>query len=133
MIDAHLFHGILGGMPKPLPLLEPLPAAATCCSPLADAPLTAAQAGELATQLKALADPTRLRLISMLLASDGQEACTCDVTGPLGLSQPTVTHHFRKLAEAGIVTGERRGTWTYYRVVPEALTAVARVLDPAGR
>lgn len=122
---------MLGAMPKPLPLLEPMPGVATCCAPLADSPLTAQQAGELAVQLKALADPTRLRLISMLLASDGQEACTCDVTEPLGLSQPTVTHHFRKLAEAGIVTGERRGTWTYYRVVPEALTAVARVLDPA--
>jgi ArsR family transcriptional regulator, arsenate/arsenite/antimonite-responsive transcriptional repressor len=120
-------------MPKPLPLLELTPTAATCCAPLAASPLTARQASELATQLKALADPTRLRLVSMLLASDGQEACTCDVTEPLGLSQPTVTHHFRKLAEAGIVTGERRGTWTYYRVVPEALTAVARVLDPATR
>lgn len=120
-------------MPKPLPLLDVSPSAAVCCAPLAASPLSAAEADQLATQLKALADPARLRLVSMLLASDNQEACTCDVTDPLGLSQPTVTHHFRRLAEAGIVAGERRGTWTYYRVVPEALTAIARVIDPAWR
>jgi ArsR family transcriptional regulator len=119
-------------MPKPLPLLDPLPAATDCCAPLCQSALTADEAHELAARLKALADPTRLRLVSMLLASEGREACTCDVTEPLGVSQPTVTHHFRKLAEAGIVTAERRGTWTYYRVDPEALTAVARVLDPGG-
>ena len=118
-------------MPKPLPLLDPPSAtAAICCPPLAASPLSAAEADQLATQLKALADPARLRLVSMLLASDDQEACTCDMTDPIGLSQPTVTHHFRKLAEAGIVTGERRGTWTFYRVVPETLTAISRVIDP---
>ena len=118
-------------MPKPLPLLDPLPTAADCCSPLAQSALTAAEAKELASRVKALADPARLRLLSMLMASDGQEACTCDVTEPLGLSQPTVSHHFKVLAAAGLVVGERRGSWTYYRVVPEALTGIARVLDPA--
>jgi ArsR family transcriptional regulator len=118
-------------MPKPLPVIDLAPPAAACCAPLAASPLSTEDAERLATQLKALADPARLRLVSMLLASEEGEACTCDVTEPLGLSQPTVTHHFRKLAEAGIVAGERRGTWTYYKVVPEALTAIARVLDPA--
>lgn len=81
--------------------------------------------------MKALADPARLRLLSMLMASDGQAACTGAVTEPLGLSQPTVSHHFKVLAAAGLVVGERRGTWTSYRVRPEAQTAIARVLDPA--
>lgn len=114
-------------MPARLPLFDVTPGV-TCCAPLSAAPLTVAEADQLATQLKALADPTRLRLVSMLLASENQEACTCDVTAPLGVSQPTVSHHFRKLAEAGIVVGDRRGTWTFYRVVPEALAAIARVI-----
>ncbi|MGH8891981.1 MAG: metalloregulator ArsR/SmtB family transcription factor [Actinomycetes bacterium] len=118
-------------MPKPLPLLDPLPTAADCCPPLAQSTLSAAEAKELAARVKALADPARLRLLSMLMASEGQEACTCDVTKPLGLSQPTVSHHFKVLAAAGLVVGERRGTGTYYRAVPEALTSIARVLDPA--
>jgi ArsR family transcriptional regulator len=66
-----------------------------------------------------------------LLASENQQLCTCDVTETLSLSQPTVSHHFKVLAAAGLVVGERRGTWTWYRVVPEALTGIARVLDPA--
>jgi ArsR family transcriptional regulator, arsenate/arsenite/antimonite-responsive transcriptional repressor len=117
-------------VPKPLPLLDPIPSAADCCAPLAASPLSGADAQELATRIKALADPARLRLLSMLLASENGEMCTCDVTDPLGLSQPTVSHHFKVLAAAGLVVGERRGTWTWYRVEPEALTAVARVLDP---
>jgi len=118
-------------MPKPLPLLDPLPAADACCAPLAAAPLSAPQAEELAVRLKAIADPARLRLLSLLLASDRMEACTCDLTELLGLSQPTVSHHFKKLAAAGLVVGERRGTWTYYRVVPEGLTALASVITPS--
>ena len=121
----------MDNMPKPLPLLEPLPSAAVCCTPLNSAPLTADEAQELAVRLKALADPTRLRLLSIVLASEGMQACTCDLTEPLGLSQPTVTHHLRKLAAAGLVVGERRGTWTYYRVVPDALGGLASVIAPA--
>ena len=120
-------------MPKPLPLLDPVPSADTCCSPLSDSPLSADEAVELASRLKALADPGRLRLVSLLLASDDQEACTCDLTEPLGLSQPTVSHHLKKLAEAGIVTGERRGVWTHYRVDPDALDAIAVLLTGALR
>ena len=119
-------------MPKPLPLLDPLPVADACCTPLTSAPLSAEQADDLAVRLKAIADPTRLRLLSIVLASKGMEACTCDLTGPLGLSQPTVTHHLRKLSAAGLVVGERRGTWTYYRVVPEALAGLAAVLAPTA-
>jgi ArsR family transcriptional regulator len=122
------FTGTMVGMPKPLPLLDPVSTASACCAPLAQAPLSAGDALQLATRLKALADPARIRLVSILLASDGQEACTCELTGPLGLSQPTVSHHLKKLAEAGLVTGERRGVWTYYRVVPNALSALAQVL-----
>ena len=118
----------MGRMPKPLPLLDPVSTAASCCAPLSQAPLSAGDARQLATRLKALADPARLRLLSLLLASDGQEACTCELTQPLGLSQPTVSHHLKKLAEAGLITGERRGVWTYYRVVPDALSALAQVL-----
>jgi ArsR family transcriptional regulator, arsenate/arsenite/antimonite-responsive transcriptional repressor len=115
-------------MPKPLPLLDPITTASTCCAPLSQAPLSAGDALELATRLKALADPARLRLVSILLASEGQQACTCELTEPLGLSQPTVSHHLKKLAEAGLVSGERRGVWTYYSVVPDALSALAQVL-----
>ena len=122
----------MGAMPRPLPLLDPVPTADTCCAPLADSPLSADEAVELASRLKALADPGRLRLVSLLLASEDQQACTCDLTEPLGLSQPTVSHHLKKLAEAGIVTGERRGVWTYYRVQPAALASIA-VLLTGGR
>jgi ArsR family transcriptional regulator len=115
-------------MPKPLPLLDPETTGATCCAPLAEARLSAEEAQELARRLKALADPARLQLVSMLMASDGQEACTCDLTEPLGLSQPTVSHHLKKLTDAGIVVRERRGVWTYYRVVPDALRALGTVL-----
>lgn len=118
-------------MPKPLPVLEPAPRAEDCCPPLAGSPLSADEAQDLAARLKALADPARLRLLSILMASDGQEACTCNVTEDLGLSQPTVSHHFKVLAAAGFVVGERRGTWTFYRVVPEALRSVSRLLAPA--
>jgi ArsR family transcriptional regulator len=119
-------------VPKPLPVIQPAPSAIACCAPLTQAPLSAEQADELARRLKALADPARLRLVSLLLAAEGQEACTCDLTEPLGLTQPTVTHHLGKLAEAGLVVGERRGRWTYYRVAPAALADMAAVLAPAA-
>jgi ArsR family transcriptional regulator len=119
-------------MPKVLTLLEPVPSATACCAPLTEAALTAAQAEELAVRLKALADPTRLRIVSMLLASPDAGVCTCDMTEQLGLSQPTITHHIKKLVMAGLVTGERRGTWHHYRVVPEALADLAGVIAPAS-
>lgn len=115
-------------MATSLPVL-PSPAV-DCCAPLTEAPLSPEQADALARRLKALADPVRLRLVSILLASPDQEACTCDLVGPLGLAQPTVSHHLKRLAEAGIVTGERRGVWTHYRVRAEAITALMSMLSP---
>ena len=117
-------------MPRPLPVIRPM-SSTQCCAPLAESALSADDAVDLAARMKALADPARLRLLSILLASQDQQACTCDLTEPLGLSQPTVTHHLRKLLEAGLVTSERRGVWTYYRVNPQALAALADVLGPA--
>ena len=100
-----------------------------CCSPLAREPMSAAAALELAGSLKAIADPTRLRLLSLIQAHDGGEACVCDLTEPFGLSQPTISHHLKVLLEAGLVTRSRRGTWAYYRAVPERLDALAAVLS----
>jgi ArsR family transcriptional regulator, arsenate/arsenite/antimonite-responsive transcriptional repressor len=111
-----------------------LPRADTpCCAPLATAPLSADDAVVLSGRLKALADPARLRLMSLVLASPGQEACVCDLTEPVGLSQPTVSHHLRLLVEAGLLDREKRGRWSYYRAVPGALGALATVLDGAVR
>ena len=97
-------------------------------APLLKERLTAAQADGLATLLKALADPTRLRLVSMVAAHAGGEACVCELTEPLGLTQPTVSHHLKVLIDAGILTRDKRGVWAYYALVPGALDAVAAVL-----
>ncbi|MDO9378449.1 MAG: metalloregulator ArsR/SmtB family transcription factor [Nocardioidaceae bacterium] len=103
-----------------------------CCAPLVSAPLGADEAVELAATMKALADPTRLRLLSLVAAHEGGEACVCDLTGPVGLSQPTVSHHLKKLVDAGLLTREQRGVWAFYAVRTAALGAVADVLrDPA--
>jgi ArsR family transcriptional regulator len=96
-----------------------------CCSPLARAPLGEAEAIELSSLMKALADPTRLRLLSQILAHEGGEACVCDLTEPFSLSQPTVSHHLKVLRDAGLVTSERRGTWVYYTAVPARLAVLA--------
>lgn len=115
-------------MPRPLPVIEVDTTA--CCPPLTASPLSSDDAAVLAGRLKALADPHRLRVVSLLLAAPAGEVCTCDLTEPLGLSQPTVSHHLKKLLEAGIVTAERRGVWTYYTLVPESLSALLATLDP---
>jgi ArsR family transcriptional regulator, arsenate/arsenite/antimonite-responsive transcriptional repressor len=106
--------------------------AAACCAPLLREPISAAQAAELARLLKALADPTRLRLVSMVAAHAGGEACVCDLTEPLGLTQPTVSHHLKVLVDAGIFRRDKRGVWAFYALVPGALDAVAEVLSPAA-
>jgi len=98
------------------------------CAPLTREPVTPDGARELSTLLKALADPVRLRLISMIAAHEGGEACVCDLTEPLGLSQPTVSHHLKTLADAGYLTRSRRGTWAFYALVPGALDSVAALL-----
>ena len=99
-----------------------------CCAPLAREPLSAQDAVALAHALKALADPTRLRLLSMVAAHEGGEACVCDLVEPLGLSQPTVSHHLKVLVEAGLLTRDKRGVWAYYALVPRALDRLAGVL-----
>ncbi|HKT58147.1 MAG TPA: metalloregulator ArsR/SmtB family transcription factor [Microbacterium sp.] len=104
---------------------------AACCAPLAKEPLGQADAEQLATTLKALADPARLRLLSIVASSEGREACVCDLTDPIGLSQPTVSHHLKVLTEAGFLTRSKRGTWAYYRLVPEALEQVSALLVTA--
>jgi ArsR family transcriptional regulator len=106
----------------------PLPLADDCCTPLLRQPLTADQAGELARLLKALADPTRLRLVSMVAAHEDGEACVCELTEPLGLTQPTISHHLKILVDAGIFTRDKRGVWAYYALVPAALDALSTVL-----
>ena len=101
-----------------------------CCVPLVREPLSAAAATDLARTLKAIADPARLRLLSMIAAHQGGEACVCDLTAPIGLSQPTVSHHLRILTESGLLEREKRGVWAYYRLVPAAIQQVADLLTP---
>ena len=105
--------------------LLPVIDTATCCAPLTGEFLPADKATDLARSLKALADPARLRIISIIGASEGREICVCDFTEPLGLSQPTVSHHLKTLVEAGFIDRTKRGTWAYYSLVPGALDAVA--------
>lgn len=100
-----------------------------CCPPLAAAELGRANAELMAARFKALADPIRLRLYSKIASYRDGEVCVCDMDD-VGVSQPTVSHHLRKLREAGLVTAERRGTWVYYRVVPEVLASMSAVLAP---
>lgn len=101
-----------------------------CCSPLAREPLTETQAGELSRAFKALSDPVRLRLLSMIASHTDGEACVCDLTGAFDLSAPTISHHLKVLREAGLIDGERRGTWVYYRVRPAVLSRLSAVLVP---
>lgn len=111
-------------MPTALPVIQP----DLCCAPLAREPLGAADADDLARRIKALADPTRLRLLSIVAATEGKEACVCDLIEPVGLAQPTVSHHLKVLTEAGFLTRSKRGTWAYYALVPTALDRLADLL-----
>jgi ArsR family transcriptional regulator len=115
----------------PLAELLPLTDVTACCAPLTREPISAANAEDLALSLKAISDPARLRLISMVAAHEDSEACVCDLTEPLGLSQGTVSHHLRILVDAGIFTRDKRGTWAYYRLVPGALDSIAALLVSA--
>ncbi|HEU4320155.1 MAG TPA: metalloregulator ArsR/SmtB family transcription factor [Acidimicrobiia bacterium] len=101
-----------------------------CCTPLHDGEIDADRANAMAPMLAALADPVRLRIVSMLLAAPEGTSCGCEMEGPLGLSQPTISHHLKVLREAGLVEGERRGRWVHYRVVTERLEDVAEALSP---
>jgi len=101
---------------------------AVCCAPLIREPLADGQARDLATMFKALADPARLRLLSIIASHQGGEACVCDLTEPVDLSQPTVSHHLKILTDAGLLTRDKRGKWAYYAVVPQALDTLGEVL-----
>jgi ArsR family transcriptional regulator len=96
-----------------------------CCAPLSSS-LDEGEANELAGAFAALADPVRLRLLSLIASAD--EVCACDLTEPVGRSQPTVSHHTKVLAEAGLITGEKRGRWVYWKVVPERVAALRGTL-----
>ena len=102
-----------------------------CCSPILEAPITSDDATVLAKRLATLADPARLQIISLVAASE--EMCGCDLEEPLGLSQPTVSHHLKVLVESGFLEREKRGRWAWYRLVPDAVDQVAALLKvPAG-
>jgi len=104
-------------------------AAEACDIPLVREPLDEAAAAGLAQVFKALGDPVRLRLLSLIGAHQGGEVCVCDLTTAFDLTQPTISHHLKVLREAGIITSERRGTWVYYRLVPTALERMATLLS----
>ncbi len=106
--------------------------AAACWSPLVAEPLSARAAGDLAIGFKALGDPVRLRLLSLIASHEGGEACVCDLTEAFDVTGPTISHHLKVLREAGLIEGERRGTWIYYRLVPRALGALSSLLDSSA-
>ncbi|MQA85882.1 MAG: metalloregulator ArsR/SmtB family transcription factor [Streptosporangiales bacterium] len=110
---------------KQLPVLDQ-----ECCAPLVRQPLGTGEAAELARVLKALADPVRLRLLSLIGAHEGGEACVCELTGVFDLTAPTISHHLKVLREAGLIDAERRGTWVYYWVVPVTLNRLAGLFVP---
>ena len=104
------------------------PRRSSCCAPVLQAPLERADAEDLAARLKALADPARLRLLSFIAAQPDGEACVCHLTAPVGLSQPTVSHHLRVLHEAGLLERDKRGAWVFYRVVSERIESLRDAL-----
>lgn len=117
---------------EPMPVAELLPltdvSATACCSPLAKETISATDAETVARTFKALGDPTRVRILSIVASHADKEACVCDLQEPLGLSQPTVSHHLKILMDAGFLTRSKRGTWAYYALVPGSLDSVASIL-----
>jgi ArsR family transcriptional regulator len=109
----------------------PVDVAANCCAPLLAAPLDTVAADDLAHVFAALADPVRLRILNLVAASG--EVCSCNLLAPLGKSQPTVSHHTKVLAEAGLLRGEKRGRWVWWSIVPERVDAVRQALAPTPR
>jgi ArsR family transcriptional regulator, arsenate/arsenite/antimonite-responsive transcriptional repressor len=104
--------------------------AMACCPPVAGRTLSEAEADVLARVFKALADPVRLRLLSMIATAEGGEACVCDLAAGFQITGPTISHHLKVLREAGLIEGDRRGTWIYYRAVPTTVEAVSAALAP---
>jgi ArsR family transcriptional regulator len=101
-----------------------------CCPSVQAAPLSEAQAGELARTFAALGDPVRLRLLSLLASAPAGEVCACELVVPIGRSQPTVSHHLKVLTEAGLIAGDKRGRWVWYAVVPERMALLRGALAP---
>jgi ArsR family transcriptional regulator len=116
------------GMPKALPLIDT--SGPVCCAPIAAGVMDAADALAVAVRLKALADPVRVQLMSMLMAQPDTGICTCDLAPAVNLSEATVSHHLKQLRDSGLVEGTRKGTNVFYRPQPDALRALVRVLDP---
>ena len=116
-------------MAERLTVLEP---GIACCTPLTGTPMSAAQAEQVAPLLKALADPVRLRLVSLIAASAGGEACVCDLNDAFDLTQATISHHLKVLHSAGVLDRDKRGVWVYYAIRPAALAAVANLFDTAA-
>jgi ArsR family transcriptional regulator len=106
----------------------PVTVDSTCCAPLSESELTEAEAHQAAAIFGALSDPVRLRMLSLIATET--EVCSCALEEPLGKSQPTISHHTRILAEAGLIEGEKRGRWMWWHVVPEQLTSIANILAP---
>jgi ArsR family transcriptional regulator len=121
-------------MSKSLALLDPAGTAA-CCLPLSAEPLSQAQAEQVAPLLKALADPVRLRLMSLIASHPGGEACVCDLNDAFDLTQPTISHHLKVLHEAGLLDRDKRGVWVYYRARTQALASLGTLIGdrPAQR
>ena len=113
---------------KLLPVIEP--DAVECCAPLAREPLPQAGAEDLAPLFKAVADPVRLRLLSLIACHDGGESCVCDLLAAFDMTAPSVSYHLKILREAGLISSERRGTWVYYRVNPDVMARMSAVLAP---
>jgi ArsR family transcriptional regulator, arsenate/arsenite/antimonite-responsive transcriptional repressor len=103
-----------------------------CCTPLTGTAISAEQAAQVAPLLKALADPVRLRLVSLIASSEGREACVCDLNNAFDLTQATISHHLKVLHQAGVLDRDKRGVWVYYAIKPEALAAVANLFTPAS-
>jgi ArsR family transcriptional regulator len=111
----------------------PIADLAVCCAPLTGSVIEPAAAAQVARAFKALGDPTRVRLLSLIAAHEGAEACVCDLIDPVGLSQPTVSHHLKQLVDAGLLTRQQRGKWAYYRLVQPALDALASTIRGPAR
>ncbi len=105
-----------------------VPAIEDCCPAVLSSPLTEARAEELAVAFGVLADPVRLRLLSLVASAQAGEACVCELVEPLGRSQPTISHHLKVLADAGLIVGEKRGRWVWYRALPDRLDLLRSVL-----
>jgi ArsR family transcriptional regulator, arsenate/arsenite/antimonite-responsive transcriptional repressor len=115
-------------MSKSSPVVADPPDVVGCCSPLVREPLSAEQAEQVAPLLRALGDPVRLRLMSLVASRAGKEACVCELAGAFDLSQPTISHHLKVLYEAGLLAREKRGVWVYYTARTQALSALGALV-----